>query len=171
MKRILLLCAFGMITACAAPQVIVQPDTTPVPDARYERVIEVPKLTKKQIFDKSKQWMALTFVSSKKAIEYEDEGAGKIIGNGIAHASSKVVVRSAMLGDMPYTTPYDVRFSLVEDMKDGKARVTVGNFQLVNQYGAGGTMHVDSWKQTEPQLAELCNGLESYLLGGDNQSW
>lgn len=170
MKRILGFLLL-MLTGCAGPQVISQPDATPMPDVSVERVIEFPGLTKKQIFDRSRQWMALTFVSSKKAIEYEDAEVGKIIGNGADRVRYEVVIDSPMLGKQFYPTNYEVRYVVVEDMKEGKAKVVMNNFQVFYPAGGSGPMYADGWKQLEPKLIGLCKSLEEYVVKGDSQNW
>lgn len=172
MIRTVILCSvLLMLLGCAGPRIVSQPDSTPMPDVAIERVFEFPGLSKKQIFDRSRQWMALTFVSSKKAIEYEEAEVGKIIGNGVDTITHKIVIDSTMLGQQIYATTYEVRFVVVEDMKDGKAKVAIKNFQVLYPVGGGGPMYADGWKQMEPKLIGLCKGLEEYILKGDNQNW
>ena len=82
------------------------PNVTPVADASYQQLIQLPGQTKKQIFERSKQWMAKTFVSSKKVIEYENLEEGQIIGNSSADLTFTVV--SSMIG--PQTSHYQASF-------------------------------------------------------------
>lgn len=173
MRCIVLIITFLALTGCATPMMVSNIDITPMPDASFQKVIELSNFSKLQIFEKSKQWMALTFVSAKKVIEYEDRIEGKIIGNGLSTISYVPVVHSAMLGNLTFPVEYDVRYSIVEDIKDGKAKITISNFQLFNKNGGSiGSLYVDGWNQLEPKFKLLCKNLEDYILKpNDGQNW
>jgi hypothetical protein len=46
-----------------------------------EKIFNFPGKSKIQLYEKSKQWLAYYFRSSKSVIDYENEKIGKIIGN------------------------------------------------------------------------------------------
>ena len=155
-----------LICGCATMQV---PDTAPVENASYQEIILAPGQSKKQLFEKSKQWLALTFVSAKKVIEYENEAEGKIIGNG--SSTITFTVNNSMVG--PTTVPYSVGYSMIEDIKDGKARILISNIKLLNMYGSAySPIYVDGWQQLKPKLEALCISLRSFLISDpENKNW
>ena len=144
MKKIILV-AYLLLTACV-PTITV-PNSTPVNDASYQQVIELPNQTKQQIFEKSKQWMARTFVSPKNVFQYENLQEGRIIGNSTANLTSTVV--NSLVG--PVSVPYQAGFTMTEDIKDGKARIT---FERIYVQNASGTVWYgitqDGWDQLKP---------------------
>ncbi len=158
MKRIL--SALTVCTVLAGCVSLKLPDTTPVENATYQETIDVPGKSQQQLFEKSKQWLALTFVSSKKVIEYENAAEGRIIGNG----SSVVyfISEGALTGKMMF--PQNAGFTLVEDIKDGKVRMVVNNIRLSDAHGNGGPgIYAAAWEQLRPKLVELCSGLKTFL--------
>lgn len=158
MKRIILvLLVMGALTGCMT---LKTPDITPVENATYQEIIEAPGKTQQQLFEKSKQWLALTFVSSKKVIEYENAPEGKIIGNG----SDTVFFNAegSIAGKM--SIPQNAVFTMTEDVKDGKVRMIINNIRLTDRYGNGGAgIYTDAWGQLRPRLVGLCISLKSFL--------
>lgn len=54
--------------------------TAPIQDRSYQEVIQIDTMKKNKIYDKSLQWAALGFKSSKAVLQYQDKDEGKIIG-------------------------------------------------------------------------------------------
>lgn len=81
----------------------------------YRKVYNV-NLSKNEIYDKTLDWMAKTFVSSKKVIELKDKKRGKIIGNG----STKVHLGLGVYVPATYTITIQI--------KNKKVRLTYNNF-------------------------------------------
>lgn len=167
MKKILLAAILLLLTACVSK--ITLPNIAPVNDASYQQVIDLPSQSRQQIFEKSKQWMAKTFVSSKQVIEYESLQEGKIIGNGSANLTFTYV--SSLTG--PVTQNYHVRFSMTEDIKDSKARITFDQIWVQNGYGVGGGEGItqDGWDKLKPKLNTLTQNLTEYLSKSTLESW
>lgn len=167
MKRIALLLVIGlMLSGCAT---IKGPDITIVENATYQEVIVSPGKSQQQLFEKSKQWLALTFVSSKKVIEYENITEGRIIGNG----SSTVTYTVEGLSAGKMVIPQDVLFTMIEDIKDGKVRLTINNVMLKNKGGVSEpAVYAYAWEQLKPQFMSLCSSLNTFLNSpGDVKSW
>src|SRR5690349_13802172 len=118
MQKLLLTIFLLFVTGCAPT--VTMPNHTPVYDASYQQIIELPELPKQQIFERSKQWMARTFISPRHGIEYDSLQQGKIIGNGSANLT--FTYNSGNGG--PVTQNCAARFLITEDIKDGKARIT-----------------------------------------------
>ena len=166
MKRFILIACL-LLTACVPK--ITMPNLTPVNDASYQRVIDLPGLTKQQIFEKSKQWMAKTFISSKQVIEYENLQEGQIIGNSTANLTFTVV--SSLVG--PVTSSYQARFTITEDIKDGKARITFDRVwvQNLNAGREGEGITQDGWNQLKPKLISLAQNLTEHLTTSSPKNW
>ncbi len=81
----------------------------------YQKVFEVD-LPKHEIYEKTLQWMAESFVSSKSVLEYKNEEEGMIIGNGALEI--RPVGYVAYLG-----------YTLKIEIKDKKYRVTACCFR------------------------------------------
>ena len=147
---------------------MVLPDTTLVPDAAYQEIIEVPGQSKEKIFEKSKQWLALNFSSSKKVIEYENASEGKLIGKGTLSLS--FTIEDTLIG--PQTTMYGVGYTITQDIKDNKTRISFDNIALLNLYGVGySAIYKDGWRQLEPQLVSLAENLKNYLISTPDTKW
>lgn len=157
MKKIILVLIVGILSGCMT---IKTPDMTPVAQASYQEIIDIPGKSQLQIFELSKQWIALNFVSAKNVIEYENAADGKIIGNG----STTVYFHTegAMTGTMSYPQP--IPFIMVEDVKDGKARIS---------FDAGESgKPAYAWEQLKPKFISLSENLKSYLVSPDKfKNW
>jgi hypothetical protein len=64
------------LVGCAGLEIV------PVEQRSLQCIHEV-NMSKDQIFDKSLEWMAQTYVDSKEVIEIKDKENGKIIGKGL----------------------------------------------------------------------------------------
>jgi len=107
-------------------------------ERKMVKIFEFQGMKKGLIFDKTLDWMAKTFVSSKSVIEVKDKKRGKIIGNGRGTYSETIIMR-------PYS------YTVTIDIKDNKARMTFENF--VAYYGDPGNM-------TEPHPVEYKGQLD-----------
>jgi hypothetical protein len=94
------------------------PTLVPAKTTTVQKIIEVPGVSKEVIYERSMVWFAQTFRSSKAVIQYENRETGVIIGQGIVHYFLSYGLAS---GDVP------VRFTMKEDIKDGRVRVTFDN--------------------------------------------
>lgn len=96
---------------------------TPVPLTEVSEVVQIEKMSKKQIYDSAKVWVVKSFKSSKSVIEYEDAASGIIMGKG----------------NMPYPCSgfsclmyedYKIFFTIRIDTKDNKARITFSDLMM-----------------------------------------
>lgn len=93
---------------------------TPMAERSIQTIYELPGINRRQIFDKTKEWIAMNYKSAKDVIQLEDLEQGKIIGRG--HTS------------VPYlliNVPCDYTFAI--EFKDEKIRITCDNF--IGYYG------------------------------------
>jgi len=135
-----------------------------------QQVIELPTLSKQQIFERSKQWMARTFVSSKQVIQYESLPEGKIIAKG---SVGFIGYYTSTLFGPDQGEECQSRFTMTEDIKDGKARITydqimepecpaVGGFNGIGQAGLG---------RLKQRLISLTDDLSKDLSKIANDTW
>lgn len=125
--RTILTAAFilAFFTGCAYKGTI--PPWQPVD----QRVVEAPGMSKDEIFERSKMWFAWTFrqpVSglaqdnwTRNVIRYEDKAGGVLIAN------ASVLYPYTNFSTDTHKEGWEVRFTIQEDVKDGKARITISD--------------------------------------------
>lgn len=166
MKNMIIVVAMLVCAGCAAATPVKQEDMT------YQKVIDLPKQSKDAVFEKSKQWIAVTFKSAKAVIEYDSKSEGVIIGNG---SMKRPISAVHISGDG--TISYTMR----EDIKDGKARLLFDNLTAYSppSYntitgalpgGAGPIMGGDL-EGMRLNFDELAASLQKYILNGSGDSW
>lgn len=148
-----------LLSVCCAPEMAT------LEQERYQNMVDV-NLTKEQIFNKTLQWMAETFKSSKHVIEYKDLAEGMIIGN----ASVQVQAVKDPFGSIP---PGLVAFTMKIEIKDGKYRLTTYHYAKNDL-----TTTMDMWYHTKEtiedvnqKIAELDKNLYYYLTSAKNDTW
>ena len=129
-------------------------------DQQQEYVIKT-KYTKGKAFNKSLDWLAVTFKSSKAVIERKDRKNGRIIGNGI--------VKWRKMG----LTHQATSFSLIIDLKNYKARLSFVNIKYRNglknldgtpaEYESINYQH--ELDEVMPHLEKLIDDYEAYMKG------
>lgn len=135
----------------------------PPQERALEMVHEVP-LKKDEIFNRSLEWMAKTFVDSKEVIELKDKESGKIIGKGI------VTFTNMGMATIP------CRYTLTIEAKDGKYRASFENLTAMWGSEGGGAnpqpLEYDSHiNQVKPKLTALDADLNAFLLEKKKQDW
>jgi len=107
-KQLAVLLAVLVITGCAGRY---------QPEISYTKVLDVPKFEKSQVFNRSEEWIALSFNSGKSVIQVKNPETGRIIGRGVVSVSKG-----------PLNSPEVYNFTMVIDAKDDKARIQFLNF-------------------------------------------
>ena len=136
-----------------------------------QKVYEFPGLKKDDLFEKTKMWVAQTFVSAKSVIEYENKEAGIIIGNGNQDFDSSVYRDN------------NINYNIKIEVKDAKIRVSYDNFtvrkytknilsgQRFLQY-EGSVNDKNDLEDIKDQLSEISNLLSQYILGSSkSDNW
>jgi hypothetical protein len=141
-----------LLTACAGMMTIV-----PQEERSLQLVREI-RLSKDQIFDKSLEWMAQTFVDSKSVIELKDRDNGKIIGKGVTKFRNAVVY-------------VPCRFTLILEVKDGKYRTTFTNFTGLWNDGSSSLLEYKSQiDDVKASLVLINASLYEYLKNSNSSS-
>lgn len=109
------------LASCASMQ------TIPPEQLVVQKVVEAPGMSKAQIFHTSKMWLARTFRQptygfaednwTRTVIQYENETNGTLIVN------STILYPYKKFSGETNKEGWEVRFTLQEDVKDGKARL------------------------------------------------
>ena len=139
-------------------------------DMIHQSIIELPGEPQNYIYEKSRQWIAETFRSSKAVIEYENKEEGVIIGNGsMPRPISEVYIIPR--GDI-------VLYSMREDIKDNKARITFDKIRIVSTPsqssigGERGFFYQSDLDNVKTIFNDLTDELKYYILGSNkNNNW
>jgi len=141
----------GVLTAIVASGCAAPGANTPLLEA--QNVYEVPGYSRQEIYERSKMWVADTFVDAKEVIEIADPEKGLIMANGAFD------LVGPMSGKRQLT-----RFSLRIDVKDGKLRTTYKNFQMLTSRANWYTLREGSSSGYPDQARENVQFLNQSLL-------
>lgn len=129
----------------------------------FSEVVEVDSLSKKQIYNLSKEWFAHAFNSAQNVIQYENAEEGKLIGKGTFKYKGK-----PMVSGTNSTGP--VTFTITIESKDNRYKFTLTDFShslgVVPQDKPKGIMNVamkDLWKDCNKESEEIINSLKKYI--------
>lgn len=144
---------FLVVTSCSTTSKI------PLADS-YERIIEVPSLSKDQIYIRANAWFVENFNSAESVIQFQDKEAGKIMGKyRFKHKSGSY---------------YKNIISI--DVRDNKARIkfyesrlysvplleSKGTYKLVSSFGLT-TRNYHISRNLIPTWINMSNSLETKL--------
>ena len=91
---------------------------------QYQEVAEIPGVTAANLFSRAKNWCANAFVSVKDTLQNEDAAAGRLTYKGNFDIPGPMGVSQAFW------------FTLTIEVKDGKARITLVDFEQRPPNGA-----------------------------------
>jgi hypothetical protein len=86
----------------------------------YSEVIEVPSVTKDELYRRANLWLSKAFRSGKAVTDLQDKEAGKIIAKGYVGTTIKV----PLIGKQDAG---NIRITIAIDVKDGKYRYIIDN--------------------------------------------
>jgi hypothetical protein len=167
-----------VLTGCAYVQ------TLPPEQLVIQKVVDAPNVSKDRIYDKSIIWFSKTFRQSmagrwaqsntRTVIQYENAQKGLLIANAAILYPAEGFPES-------YKDGWEVRFTLQEEIKDGKARVTFSNLNMFvpvvfcgNSY-AGETssyekrLNVEEFERVKPVFLDFADQLGAYLVAPEKQ--
>lgn len=113
----LLFACLVLVTGCAGMMPVDKSQLT------FDRVVEAPGMTKDQIYDSTRMWIAENFRSAKAVLEYENKEAGTLIGNG-----SMQYPCSGM--DCLTKNDWKTHYTMRVDIKDSKFKVSFSNLRI-----------------------------------------
>ena len=88
----------------------------------YKQVIKIDSITGNEIYDAAKKWILSTLKSSDNMIQLDDSEKKQIIGNGTLSLKPRSVGFLRMANCM-------INFKIIIDIKNGRYRYTINNFQ------------------------------------------
>lgn len=107
------------------------------------------------IYERSLQWYAQRFGSSKDAIQYQNKVEGKIIAKG----SDAFTIQTGI-----YQAPHPVVYTLIQEIKDGKTRVTISDVGLADLYGRRyENIYAAAWDQVQPRIMNALGNLDKHI--------
>ena len=136
---------------------------------KFSDVINVENTTQKQLFDRSKIWLAKTFKSAKDVIQSADAESGQIIGKALFKFSPKSFMGSdAVKGVINYTIAIyskDGKYKyVIEDFRHEKFGLLTtaeeGDFSL---FGSNKGFRKKTWDDMKAQSEEEAKGLIASL--------
>ena len=95
-----------------------------LPNSEYTQIIEHINLSKPELFNKTKEWIAVNFNSSKDVIQYENEVDGKLIAKGVT--TPVCDQQTTKLQCFGYSQA-KISFSLTVDIQNHRARMKFEN--------------------------------------------
>jgi len=123
MKKLILLLIVSMITFLGSSKETVDPNfNLPRNDegkVEYKEVIEVPGVSKDELYLRAWEWLSKTFISSKNVIQMKDQEGGIIVGN----ATIQVSVKRVMMFPAGW-----INYTLTLNFKDGRYRCVINSF-------------------------------------------
>jgi len=158
--------------------------TLPPEQLVIQKVVDAPNVSKEHIFEKSKIWFAKTFRqsmagwweqnSTRTVIQYENRDKGMLIANGAILYPLENLSES-------YKNGWEVRFTLQEEIQDGKARVSFSNLNVFVPYMfcgiyAGPTssyekrLNAEEYEEVKPVFNAYLDQLGAYLVAPE-KSW
>jgi restriction endonuclease Mrr len=92
-------------------------------DYHLDYYVTVDNMNADRIYEGTKRWMAMNFVSSKAVIEYDNVEEGTLIGNGVYSKYSMIYGGKCYVG-----------FKIRIDVKDEKFRMILSDFYYTTKY-------------------------------------
>lgn len=162
MKAILLIISILIVlSGCATPQsmglIQLKKD-----QAETSKVVEIKGVTKDELHERSKQFIADSFKSAQAVIQYESKDQGRIMGKGVIGGYTEI-------GFSSYYMRYDFSFNI--DVKDGKARLTTSNY--IHNPSNQPIEYIQQFDVIKPELESLNEAFAQRMLqsASDISSW
>ena len=141
----------------------------PITQTKFEKVIEVPNVSKTDLYIKVNEWFVKNFISAKSVIQFQDKEEGKIIGKYVTRLPD-------IYAGINYS--YESTQTISVDVRDNRIRLTITD-PCVSQ-GTTTTYGI-SWGSCEKSASDksqlamsvkwenLAHSLEEYV--NNSSSW
>tara|TARA_B110000196_G_scaffold137709_1_gene119370 strand:+ start:7805 stop:8314 length:510 start_codon:yes stop_codon:yes gene_type:complete len=164
MKAILLIIStLILLSGCVTPQSM---NLIPLKKDQTEtiKIIDIQGVTKDELHERSKQFIADSFKSAQAVIQYESKEQGRIMGKGVIGGYSK-----ASFGVEPHYFPYNFAFTI--DVKDGKARFATSNYAYTQTNQP--MLYKRELDMLKPELESLNEAFSQRMLqsASDTTNW
>ncbi|NQU68152.1 MAG: DUF4468 domain-containing protein [Candidatus Marinimicrobia bacterium] len=125
----------------------------------FQKVYEINNIASDENFDRTVEWMAVTFVDSREVVELKDRDRGKIIGNGIVEFKDVVNIS-------------ECKFMVTIEIKDNRFRITFSNYLwLGTSFGnipLDKKYHVD---QVNTSFLNMSDNLFNFIINYSDDTW
>ena len=111
---------------------------------KYTEVVELPGMTKKQIYDKAKFWIVSTLKSGDNMVELSGTGSEQIIGTGNLVIDS--ILNPLNLKSTPFLSNSYLNFKFIVFCKDNKFKYSLENIVFSYQWGTQYTQKLSNIK-------------------------
>ncbi len=157
LRRLVMLAALLAAAGCA-----VGPERKPAKpeDLTIREVWQVPGLTRDQLFDAANRWVRTGFDDDVDIIQYANRRKGIVVG--------KTFIPYQRPNPVGLREKYDLRFTLVVEVKDGKVRTTFTDLYLFSLSGTG-TIYDSDVKIIRNRLNRRVEAWIASLTGGGKQ--
>jgi hypothetical protein len=140
----------------------------------FSEVVEVPNVTKDELYIRGKSWFAKTFKSANNVIQMDDKDAGKIIGKGAIMIESNCTICGA--SGIHTSNGGPVSFTIEVSFKDNKFKYDItglthsakspgGNLENEKPDCGGMAMTKKTWAaiktQTEEKVLAMITSLKT----------
>ena len=125
----------------------------------FQKIYDIKDVGATEIFDRTVEWLAKTFVDSREVIELKDRERGKIIGNGIVKFKDVVNISNC-------------KYMVTIDIQKGRFRITFSNYLWIGtslgDIALDKKYHVD---QVNSSFLILSDDLYNYILNYSDDKW
>jgi len=159
-KIITSIAAATLITGCAAT-------ATPVPEADKElQFVEKINLKQEEIFNRSADWFAESFVDSKEVLELKDKARGKIIGKGVIPQCFSMGSPASGFGYIA-----KCRVTIIVEIKENRVRTTYKDIMALGRDGTTGPIPDKGYNdQAREKISKIQSRFVSYLTKKEKSS-
>ncbi|GBC63993.1 DUF4468 domain-containing protein [Desulfonema ishimotonii] len=139
------------------------PEPAPPDELTIRQVLEIPGVSKNELFERAKTWVGQSFSNSLDVIQSANRTRGTVIGKTyISHS------RPARFGQKDF---FELRFTLMVEAKDNKIRTTFTDMRLMNQFGVQTILKTDM-EELRPRLEEAVKSLvASFNTEKTDENW
>ncbi|MFN8347473.1 MAG: DUF4468 domain-containing protein [Spirosomataceae bacterium] len=123
----------------------------------YSEVIEVPNVSKDELYLRANTWLSRAFKSAKAVIDVQDKEAGKIIAKG----NVMTIIKVPLVGKQEAGA---VEMTITIQTKDGKYKYTVDNLQHSKPFNTPG-----NWASIGPLEQEKAKA--GMMVRPSNSEW
>lgn len=162
MKAILIvITTLILLSGCATPESM---GLIPLKKDQAEtiKIIDIKGVSKDELHERAKQFVADSFKSAQAVIQYESKEQGRIMGKGVVGGYTEI-------GFSSYYISYNFSFNI--DVKDGKARLTTSNY--IHTPSNQPIAYIQQFDEIKPGLESLNAAFSQRMLqsASDTTNW
>jgi hypothetical protein len=150
----------SFLSGCAIPRPLTEEESI------IQKVVDVPGYNKGQIFERSKMWFVENFRSAKSVIEYDNKDEGILIGKCVMELPVSDIRAMS-------TLPWRFKFTVKEEAKDNRLRLTYTNLIVIDGTGSEQTAWTDDdYSRVKPILSKMAADIAASVQSQtNNEKW